>query len=138
MSDDSILTQFTSRIAPPKSEREEPQEAPENLGAFGWLRGRDRDRAVMLELRRKDGSMVALGYAWLVRVEFNPSGGITLRFADQQVKIIGRNLNAEVRPNVRLVDGLVRHRVPWIQEANEPIRLGADRRATVIERFEFK
>ncbi len=74
----------------------ESEDDPVNLGAFGWLRG-VRDRAVMPELRRKDGS-VALAYAWLERADFDPSQGITLKFGAEKVKITGRNLNAEGVP----------------------------------------
>jgi hypothetical protein len=140
MRDNNVLAQFTSKLAPTRSQTDPSPETEsgqeEDLGAFGWLRG-VRDRAVMLELRRKDGSVVALGYSWLERIEFEPSSGITLRFAGQTVKIAGRNLNTELRPNVRLLDGLCRHRVPWIQEADEPSSLRADRRAIVIEHVEF-
>jgi hypothetical protein len=140
MSDSSVLTQFTSRVVPalPNCEPESETDAGQvdNLGTFGWLRGA-RERAIMLELRRKDGNVVALGYAWLERIDFDPSVGVTLKFAGQTVKIVGRNLNAEIRPNVRLLDGLIRHRVPWIQEADEPALLRADRHATVIEHFEL-
>jgi hypothetical protein len=142
MRDNSVLAQFTSKVAPVQK-RSEPEPEPDaaadqvdDLGAFGWLRG-VRERSVMLELRRKDGSIVALGYAWLERIDFDPSEGIKLKFAGQTVKIIGRNLNAELRPNVRLLAGLVRHRVTWIQEADEPESLRAARNATVIEHFEF-
>src|SRR5581483_10396872 len=87
--------------------REGEDETPDDLGAFGWLRG-VRDRAVMLELRRKDGSAVAFAYTWLERAEFDPSQGITLKFGMEKVKIAGRNLNAEAKPNVRLFAGILR------------------------------
>ena len=119
-----------SRTAIPSRANED--EPPADLGAFGWLRG-THERAAMLELRRKDGSIVAFAYAWLERAEFDPSEGITLRFGMEKVKITGRNLNAESRPNVRLFAGIVRHRVPWIQEADEPAAMGAGRGAVVIE-----
>lgn len=139
MRDNSVLSQFTSRVAPSHS-RGEPKpeldsDRDENLGAFGWLRGA-RDRALMLELRRRDGSAVAFGYSWLERIDFDAASGMTLTFGRQVVRIQGRNLNAESRPNVRLLDGLCRHRVPWIQEADEPTSLRADPIATVIERIE--
>jgi hypothetical protein len=72
----------------------------------------------MLELRR-NGNIVALTYAWLDRAKFDPSEGITLRFGMEKVRIIGRNLNAEIRPNIRLLTGITRHRVPWVQEDDE-------------------
>lgn len=109
-------------------------ESQADLGAFGWLRG-THERAAMLELRRKDGSIMAFAYAWLERAEFDPSGGILLRFGMEKVRIIGRNLNAESRPNVRLFAGIVRHRVPWIQEADEPAAMEAGKRGTVIEQI---
>ncbi|HWB12753.1 MAG TPA: hypothetical protein VG826_26240 [Pirellulales bacterium] len=108
------------------------EEEPSDLGAFGWLRG-VHERAAMLELRKKDGSIVAFAYAWLERAEFDPSQGITLRFGPQKVRITGRNLNAEPRPNVRLFAGIVRHRVPWIQEADRPAAIGAGRGTPVVE-----
>ncbi len=57
--------------------------------------------------------------AWLDLASFDPSEGITLGFGGRKVTIRGRNLQAEVRPNVRLFQALVRQRVPWLQEADE-------------------
>jgi len=116
MNESSVLQKFVTRrgeATPP----EEETELTDDLGAFGWLRG-VRDRAIMLELRRKDGRVLAFAYAWLERSELDPSDGITLHFAGRTVRITGRNLNAEVRPNVRLFDGILRHRVPWIRESD--------------------
>jgi hypothetical protein len=138
---DNVLAQFASKLPPSRTPREAEPEPDvgleDNLGAFGWLRG-VRDRAVMLELRRKDGSAVALGYSWLERVDFDPSAGITLKFAGQTVKIAGRNLNAEQRPNVRLLDGLVRHRVPWLREAAETELRAASRSDSIIEDIQIE
>lgn len=106
--------------------------AIDDLGAFGWLRG-VREHALMLELRLRDGSMTAFGYGWLDRLEWDPSKGITLYFGQRKVKIAGRNLNAEQRPTVQLVAGLVRHRVPWVQQASGPEVMEAPVRATVVE-----
>ena len=137
MSDSAVLQRYvTSResrigIAAENAEAD----ACDDLGAFGWLRG-IRDRAVMLELRRKDGSIVAIGYGWLERVQFDPSEGITLSAAGQKIRIRGRNLNAEVRPTVRLFEGITRHRVPWIQEADRATGLEAGDRETVIDAIE--
>jgi hypothetical protein len=38
---------------------------------------------------------------------------------------------------VRLFQGIVRHRVPWIQEADQASRLQANAQATVIEAIEW-
>src|ERR1700734_1887503 len=92
-------------------------EVADDLGAFGWLRG-VQDRALMLEIRQKDGRIAAKGYSWLQSADFDPSEGVTLNFSGGRIRISGRNLNAAVRPNIRLFAGILRHRVPWIQEAN--------------------
>lgn len=104
------------------------------MGAFGWLRGQ-HERAPMLELRKKDGTIVAYPYAWLEKATFDPSEGILLKFGVEKLKIIGRNLNSELRPNVRLFAGIVRHRVPWLQEADQAHAMEAGRGAVVIEQI---
>ena len=120
-----------------KTDDVEEADGLDDLGAFGFLRG-THDRALMLELRHKDGTITAYTYAWLSKTRFNPSEGITLHFGAETVKISGRNLNAELRQHVRLFSGIVRHRVPWIQEADEPSAMEAPKSAVVIERIEMK
>lgn len=132
MSDDSILERLTTKWAP--GEPNVAEDGPEDLGSFGWLRG-IRDRAVMLELRHKDGSVTAFGYAWLRKATFDPSVGITLDFSGEKVTISGRNLDAELRPRVRLLSGILRQRVTWIQEADGPTSLEAPPQAVVVERI---
>lgn len=107
-----------------------------DLGAFGWLRG-VRDRCPMLELRRKSGDILAVGYGWLERATFDPSEGITLLVAGQKVHIKGRNLNAEVRPLVRLFEGITRHRIPWIRESCRADGIEASADACVIDSIQW-
>jgi hypothetical protein len=127
----NLLEKYASKAG--EAELPEDQNGlPEDLGAFAFMRG-VHDRALMLELRFKDGKRRALAYAWLHEVEFDPSNGITLHFGTKKVRIIGQNLNAEARPNVRLFDALARHRVPWIQEASGAASWTADRAATTID-----
>ncbi len=114
--------------APPSEATDEP----DDLGSFGWLRGM-HERSLMLELRQKDGTVTALGYAWLKRADFDPSEGITLDFSGTTVKITGQQLNGVQRPNVRLFSGIIRHRVPWIQEADGAQLMEAAKDATIIE-----
>ncbi|NUQ49738.1 MAG: hypothetical protein HUU27_07450 [Phycisphaerae bacterium] len=138
MSDSAVLQRYVtgrdSRLGI-AAEQSEPDTC-DDLGAFGWLRG-IRDRSVMLELRRKDGGIVAIGYGWLERAAFDPSEGITLSAAGQKIRIRGRNLNAEVRPSVRLFEGIVRHRVPWIREADRAATMEMDARATIIDSIDW-
>jgi hypothetical protein len=134
---DSILKKYVGKNAEstPSTSPAEEVEAVDDLGAFGWLRG-TRERAVMLELRKKDGNILAIGYGWLEKVTFNPSEGITLHIVGQTIRILGRNLNGEVRTNVRLFQGIVRHKVPWLQEADSAGTLQAGKLATIIEKIE--
>ena len=99
---DSLLEKYASgKALQGKPDQAGEGETIDDLGAFGWLRG-IRDRAIFIEFRRKDGSIIAYPYHWLGPAEFNPSEGITLKFGVATVKITGRNLNAQIRPNVRL------------------------------------
>ena len=114
---DSILSKYTNR---PTTEPEDPQLETEDLGSFGWLRGM-RERATMLELRKKDGNITAIGYAWIEKIEFDPSHGITIHALGKATKIEGQNLNTEVRPGVSLFQGLTRHRVTWVREVSSTV-----------------
>lgn len=135
---DSLLNKYIQRS--PSDANENSQladlEPLEDLGSFGWLRG-VRDRAVMLELRKKDGNILAVGYAWLDKAEFDPSTGITLHIGSQTIKLRGRHLNTEIRPHVRLFQGITRHRVPWIQEADEPTAMESQGQGTLVEEIEW-
>jgi hypothetical protein len=132
---DGVLERYSARLA--TSAEEEEFEPSDNLVAFGWLRG-IRDRAIMLELRHKDGRITSLGYAWMERAEFDPSDGIILQFGGRTIKITGRNLNSDIRPNVRLFNGILRHRVSWVQEADGATQLESPKNAVVIELIEMK
>ena len=135
---DRILNKYTGRT-PDTTNGEAASAEPdgtEDLGSFGWLRG-VRDRCIMLELRKKSGTVLAIGYGWIERIEFDPSGGIRLQAGGQVIRIKGRNLNAEARPQVRLFQGLTRHRVPWIQEADRASDLRSDHKSVVVEAIEW-
>jgi hypothetical protein len=133
---DSFLKQFKPRSAVESLRSDDDGDAVDDCTAFGLLRGA-RERALMLELRRRSGDIVALAYALLERMEYDASGVLTLLFAGQAVRIIGRNLNAEIRPNVRLLDAILRHRATWIQESGGAAAMAADEHAVVIERIEI-
>ncbi len=138
MSDSSVLHRYAPKIAAGLGGQSVVTDidAADDLGGFGWLRG-VKDFSRMLELRRKDGSILAVGYGYMDHVEFNPSEGITLSVAGRKIRIKGRNLNAEVRPTVRLFEGITRHRVPWIQEADRAAGMEAGERETVIDSIDW-
>lgn len=131
---DKLLDKYTKRpvgASPDQPAAHEGDEA-DNLGSFGWLRG-VRDRSIMLELRKKDGHVLAVGYAWIERVEYKPDDGITLHLPGRTIRIKGSGLNLEVRPTIRLFDGIIRHRVPWIREADRADSLRQSKTDTIIE-----
>lgn len=138
MNDSAILQRYArSRMddSDPMTLRGEP-DATDDCGAFGWLRG-VRDRALMLELRKRNGNVLALGYSWLERVEFDPSDGIMLSFVGQRILIKGQNLNTEIRTNVRLFQGIINHRVPWIGESTHKESALFAHQSMVISRIKW-
>lgn len=108
----------------------------DDLGCFGWLRG-IRDRAFALELRRLNGYIVAVPYHAIERFEFDPSDGIALTVAGQKIRLKGRNLNGEVRPTIRLFEGLTRYRISWVQEGDGRLNASPSLSDTVIEAIEW-
>jgi len=104
----------------------------DDLISFGWLRG-IRDQAIMLQIRHRNGCIEAYPYALLTYALYKRSEGVWLRFGKETIRITGRNLDAECRPNLRLFDGIMRRRVTWIQEADEPTLMNAPKGALVIE-----
>lgn len=137
MTDNNILDRFLHRIPSQGANENNVSDETEidDLGVFGFLRG-SKERAPMIELRKRDGRVLAVSYG-MFEVEFNPSDGITLHFADRKVKIRGRNLNAETRPKIKLFEGIARYRVPWVRELSEPERLKAQPGDTVIDMIEW-
>lgn len=133
---DNILDKYVKRRTE-KDAAATDEDDTIDVPGFGWLRG-IRDSAIMLEIRHRDGHISAFSYSMLDRAEFDPSEGILLKFAGAQVRIRGRNLNAETRPHLRLFEGITRRRVSWIQEADEPSMMEAPKDAVVIEAVEVK
>jgi hypothetical protein len=135
---DRILPRYAAgRQHTAKFEEPANDDAIDDLGCFAWLRGM-RERAPMLEFRRKDGRSVAYDYSLLRKVEFDPSEGITLHIDEEKIRIIGRNLDDESRPGIQLLRGIHYRRVPWVRELDEDELFKAPEATTVIERFDFK
>lgn len=107
----------------------------DDLGAFGFLRGTS-DRAEMLELRKKTGNIRAIQYGWISKIDFDPSAGLTLYAGTETIRIKGRNLNRLDR-QTSLLGGILRHRVPWIREADQSETMLADKEQVVVERIEW-
>ena len=125
---DSLIDKYANRAPSQLAEHAEPE--TDDLGCFGWLRG-VRDRAIMLELRKNDGHVLAVGYAWIERIELVPEQGITLHLPGRKVQIKGSGLNNG--ESARLFDGLIRHRVPWVRESEHAERLRDAASAVTVE-----
>jgi len=132
---DSVLERISSRKPEPASPGE--VDVVDDLGAFGWLRG-IRDRAEMLELRHRNGTITAHGYAWLKTAYLDPSGEIVLDFSGAVVTIVGRNLNREASAGKRLYEGILRRKVPWLVVASNSAALTAADDAVIIEDVDSK
>jgi hypothetical protein len=134
---DSVLQKYVGRQDAAGGSSECPSalaaEADDH-GAFGFLRG-ERDRASMLELRKKDGSIRAIPYGWLEGCDFDPSDGIALHVGGRVIRIKGRNLNSG-RP-VGLFHAIARHRVPWVREADSQAQMVAPDTEPVVEAIEW-
>ncbi|VTS00429.1 Uncharacterized protein (Fragment) OS=Blastopirellula marina DSM 3645 GN=DSM3645_27907 PE=4 SV=1 [Gemmata massiliana] len=120
------------RTIPP----EDDPDACEDCGAFGLLRG-VKERALMLDLRFRNGNREALPYALLERVSFDPSEGLTLRFLGAVVTARGRNLARPSSSGVTLLDGIHRYRVSWIGEVDELHAALKPADAVVVNRIEI-
>lgn len=134
---ENVLSKYTSRIDPDGHDATVfDLDVTDDLGCFGWLRG-VRERALMLELRKKSGNTLAINYGFIETIAYDPSAGITITSGATAIRIQGRNLNAEVRPCVGFLQGLLRHRVPWIQEADRIQAMEAPEGACVVESIEW-
>jgi hypothetical protein len=134
---DDLLRKYAGRPGALATELDtESDTDSEDFGGFGWAR-RSQDRCLFLQLRKKDGSVIAVPYSWLERIEYHPKEGITLAAQGKKIRIRGRHLNTEVRPNVMLFDGICRARVPWILETEHAAAVRAGERAAVIEQIEY-
>lgn len=138
----SILERYTGRSTDPNTtvatapDPDELAQVEVNTDAFGWMRGLTA-RAIMLELRRRDGRVMAVGYGWIERVEYDPAAGIGLHALGKVFLIKGRCLNTPQPGGVALLAGILRHRITWIQEAQESDRLRGGPHGVLIERIEW-
>ncbi|AMV24078.1 hypothetical protein VT84_06755 [Gemmata sp. SH-PL17] len=108
--------------------------------AFGFVRG-TRDKALMLELRFRNGNREWYPYSLLGPCKYNPSVGILLKFAGDTVNLVlirGSNLDAFVNQGtVNLTDrGIQRHRVLWVREMDEDELRRAPRNEPTIDGIE--
>jgi hypothetical protein len=113
----NLQDRIHSRRAAAVPANDDDPDAYEDLASYGLLRG-NKERALMLNFRLLDGTQDAFPFTLLERILYSPGVGITLRFVGVLVTIEGQNLAARPPSSVGLLDGLHRHRVPWIAETD--------------------
>jgi len=137
MNDNGTSQKYTTRFGDSSESGGAPDaEGTEDLGVFGFLRGRT-DRAEMLELKKRTGDIRAIAYGWIQKVDFDPSAGITLHAGADTITIKGRNLNVVARQQISLLGGIIRHRAAWIAESDQSAVLQADKNSIVVEAIEW-
>jgi hypothetical protein len=107
-------------------------ETEEDQGAYGIVRA-PRERALMVELRKKDGTIMAVPYAMIEQLRFSPSNGITIHACGRELQIRGRNLNPTTSSRLGLFSGLCRHRVAWILESSRSASQAGGESAAQVE-----
>jgi hypothetical protein len=105
---ESVITRIVSqkRPSPPL-----PEPEPDHP-AFSTVNTAPRQRHIMLDLRKKNGTRLGLSYAYLHSVAWNPSASLVLTFSGQRIEITGLRLEP-------LYDALLAHHVGRIHEGDE-------------------
>lgn len=120
MTVEQMLQRYTQREQSAAAPPDATGDGIDDLGGYGLLRG-IRDRAFALELRKKDGTVLAVPYALIEQYLFAPDAGITLRVGGRDVFIRGQRLNETpdrdaIAPAISLYTAIVRQRVAWVAE----------------------
>ena len=97
---------------PSESDSEEIEQSPQDdPDPFSERNLAKKHQQIMLELRKLNGNRKALGYSYLLGIDFDPSTGLLLEFTGYLVAITGHNLD-------RLYAGLVIHKIGSIRETD--------------------
>ena len=143
---DSVLQKFVDRqtvsearsLVLPNTTAHSDEDATESQTAFGCMRGGPKERALMLELRLRNGNIRAIPYSYIEAVHFDPSEGITLHVGDRPIRIRGRHLNTGESPDEQLFSSICRNRVLWAREGDRTANIGAGHnRGAVIDSIEW-
>ena len=98
----------------------------ENKQAEPWSLRDVEGRTLMVDIRHANGNRFALPYAYLTKVDYNLSDGITLRYASSCITIRGRHLQ-------ELYEGFLTQRVLWLQEENDLLTPKPESEPCIVE-----
>lgn len=118
-----MKSSFVERL---KSQTEQGAEGENQY--FGFDR-QENGRALMFELRTRDGRRSALPYSYLTRADFDPEKGIEIYVSNVVIGVQGRDLEA-------VYSYLLQNRLTWIREDSAGTDIGED--GVFVERLEVK
>jgi hypothetical protein len=117
-----LKNSFVERL---KSQNEQESEGSKYFGFDPQANG----RALMFELRTRDGRRSALPYSYLTRADFDPEKGIEIYVSDVLVLVRGRDLGD-------LYSYLLQNRLTWMREDASGTDIGED--GLFVESLEMK
>jgi len=118
-----MKSSFVERL---KSQTEQGSEGENQY--FGFDR-QENGRALMFELRTRDGRRSALPYSYLTRADFDPEKGIEIYVSSVVILVHGRDLEV-------VYSYLLQNRLTWIREDSAGTDTGDD--GVFVERLEVK
>ena len=113
-------------------DRLKAQVEPETEGAVNKYFGFDpqaNGRALMFELRTRDGRRSALPYSYLTRADFDPEKGIEIYVSSSVILLKGRELED-------IYFYLLQNRLTWVKEDASGTDIGED--GVFVEDIEIK
>ena len=108
--------------------RAQTEQVEEEGKYFGFDR-QENGRALMFELRTRDGRRSALPYSYLTRADFDPDKGIEIYVSNVVVVVKGRDLGT-------IYSYLLQNRLTWMREDSSDTDLGED--GVFVESLEVK
>lgn len=108
--------------------RAQTEQVEEEGKYFGFDR-QENGRALMFELRTRDGRRSALPYSYLTRADFDPDKGIEIYVSNVVVVVKGRDLGT-------IYSYLLQNRLTWMREDFSDTDLGED--GVFVESLEVK
>ncbi len=108
--------------------RAQTEQAEEEGKYFGFDR-QENGRALMFELRTRDGRRSALPYSYVTRADFNPDKGIEIFVSNVVVLVKGRGLDV-------VFPYLLQNRLTWMKEDSSG--MDTEEETVFVEEIEVK
>lgn len=99
--------------------RSQTEQVAENEGRYFGFDRQENGRALMFELRTRDGRRSALPYSYLTRADYDPDKGIEIFVSNVVVLVRGRDLGD-------LYNYLLQNRLTWMREDSSGTDINED------------